>query len=320
MKFAITLDIGGTNVKYALIDQRGRIVYESLKSTNGEGSNLSFLERLKSIIREVIDYAESHNLEISGIGIGVPSVVDDGTVLFANNLLELNNQNLCVLLSEFNIPVFVENDANMMGLGEVAYGSSKGLSDVVFLTIGTGIGGALFLNGELYGGYHNRGTELGHIIIHGTNGNSCTCGASGCLEAHASTNALIHFYRRLMDKRGKSISNSINGKYITERYEAQEEEAILATNDHFDNLALGVASLINVFAPQKLIIGGGISESGDFYIRNIRERVEKLVMKETSLFTTIDVASLGNKAGCLGAAALVFRSQKLFMESDNLFE
>ena len=136
---------------------------------------------------------------------------------------------------------------------------------------------------------------------------------SGVQLFHASTNALIHFYRKLMEKRGKPIPHFINGKYITERYGAQEEEAILAMNDHFDNLALGVASLINVFAPQKLIIGGGISESGDFYIRNIRERVEKAVMKETSLFTTIDVASLGNKAGCLGAAALVFRSQNLFM-------
>lgn len=95
-------------------------------------------------------------------------------------------------------------------------------------------------------------------------------------------------------------------KYIVERYKAQEKEAVLAMEDHFRNLSLGVASLINIFAPQKVIIGGGISESGDFYIDNIREQVGKYVMKETSYFTTIELARLGNKAGCLGAAALVF--------------
>ena len=193
-----------------------------------------------------------------------------------------------------------------MGLGEVIYGAAKGLSDIVFLTVGTGIGGALFLNGRLYGGYRNRGTELGHLIIHGLNGNQCTCGASGCLEAHASVSALIALYRQLLEKNGREIPSRIDGKYIVERYKAQEKEAVLAMEDHFQNLSLGVASLINIFAPQKVIIGGGISESGDFYIDNIREQVGKYVMKETSYFTTIELARLGNKAGCLGAAALVF--------------
>lgn len=310
MKYAIALDIGGTNVKYALIDQMGNILFESLKAVKSDNVQSSLLDKLKEIIRELLDFAESKGLEVIGIGIGVPSVVDEGVVLFANNLLELNDKNLSVLLSAFHLPVYVENDANMMGLGEATYGSAKGLTDVVFLTIGTGIGGALILNGELYGGYHNRGTELGHIIIHGKNGNPCTCGTSGCLEAHASTNALIACYSGLLKKNGKTLPTILNGKYIVKQYQSQEKEAILAMNDHFDNLSLGVASLINVFAPQKVIIGGGISEAGDFYIQNIRERVGRIVMKETSFFTTIDVASLGNKAGCLGAAALVFHRQK----------
>ena len=124
------------------------------------------------------DYARSRDWGIYGIGIGVPSVVDKGVVLFANNLPELDNQQLDLALAEFNLPVFIDNDANLMGLGEVIYGAAKGLSDIVFLTVGTGIGGALFLNGRLYGGYRNRGTELGHLIIHGLNGNQCTCGGT----------------------------------------------------------------------------------------------------------------------------------------------
>ena len=113
---------------------------------------------------------------------------------------------------------------------------------------------------------------------------------------------MITLYRQLLEKNGREIPSRIDGKYIVERYKAQEKEAVLAMEDHF----LGVASLINIFAPQKVIIGGGISESGDFYIDNIREQVGKYVMKETSYFTTIELARLGNKAGCLGAAALVF--------------
>ena len=110
-----------------------------------------------------------------------------------------------------------------MGLGEVIYGAAKGLSDIVFLTVGTGIGGALFLNGRLYGGYRNRGTELGHLIIHGLNGNQCTCGASGCLEAHASVSALIALYRQLLEKNGREIPSRIDGKYIVERYKDSRE-------------------------------------------------------------------------------------------------
>ena len=306
MKYAIALDIGGTSIKYTLVNQNGDILYESSETTQSKENPRPLSDIIKSIVRKMTDYARSRDWGIYGIGIGVPSVVDNGVVLFANNLPELDNQQLDLALAEFNLPVFIDNDANLMGLGEVIYGAAKGLSDIVFLTVGTGIGGALFLNGRLYGGYRNRGTELGHLIIHGLNGNQCTCGASGCLEAHASVSALIALYRQLLEKNGREIPSRIDGKYIVERYKAQEKEAVLAMEDHFRNLSLGVASLINIFAPQKVIIGGGISESGDFYIDNIREQVGKYVMKETSYFTTIELARFGNKAGCLGAAALVF--------------
>ena len=280
MKYAIALDIGGTSIKYTLVNQNGDILYESSETKQSKENPRPLSDIIKSIVRKMTDYARSRDWGIYGIGIGVPSVVDKGVVLFANNLPELDNQQLDLALAEFNLPVF--------------------------LTVGTGIGGALFLNGRLYGGYRNRGTELGHLIIHGLNGNQCTCGASGCLEAHASVSALIALYRQLLEKNGREIPSRIDGKYIVERYKAQEKEAVLAMEDHFRNLSLGVASLINIFAPQKVIIGGGISESGDFYINNIREQVWKFVMKETSYFTTIELARLGNKAGCLGAAALVF--------------
>lgn len=306
MKHAVALDIGGTSIKYALVAEDGKIVYESAKPARSIDVEYNLIDQLKTIIREVMNFASSVDIDICGIGIGVPSVIDDGVVLFANNLPELDNKNLRdIIHDDFLIPVFVDNDANMMGLGEVRYGFAHDISDAVFLTIGTGIGGALILDGKLYGGYHNRGTELGHIIVN-CNGNACSCGAIGCLEAHASVNVLIEEYKSLLHRDEQYNDIPIDGKYIIAQYLKNEEMALAVMKNHFHYLAVGVISLINVFAPQKVIIGGGISESGDFYIGEIRNLVEQQVMKETSCYTTIERASLGNKAGFLGAAALVF--------------
>lgn len=307
MKYAIAIDIGGTNIKYALVDQAGEIIYESLKPSKPENSIVSLPDLLIEIISEVRDIASSGNYPLAGVGIGVPSVVDSGTVLFANNLPALNNLHLSALLEpSVRLPVSVDNDANLMGLGEVMYGNAKGLTDMVFLTVGTGIGGALFLNGRLYGGYRGRGTELGHIMIE-QNGKPCSCGGKGCLEAYASVTALIEEYQKLLSAGKQSVTMNVDGRYVVDKYHACEEAAITAMKLHFQAMAAGVTSLINVFAPQKVIIGGGISEAGDFYIEEICKQVAGMVMKETSCFTTIERASLGNKAGFLGAAALVFQ-------------
>lgn len=308
MDSAIAFDIGGTSIKYALVDREGNILHRA--SAPSVDASEPLCDRIKRILRDLLAYAERHALTVRGIGAGVPSVVDGGKILFCNNLPELDNLQLDQLLAEFGLPVYIENDANVMGIGEVMYGAARGYSDVVFLTVGTGIGGALFLNGTLYGGYRNRGTELGHILIHGSDGKPCTCGARGCLEAHASVSALVATYRDLLTSRGKPLPERIDGAYIVERYKQTEEEACLALRDHLGNLALGVISLINVFAPQKVVIGGGISESGEFYIQTLREMVNEQVMKETSQFTQIEAAALGNQAGCLGAAALVFHHVK----------
>lgn len=306
MQYAIAIDVGGTNIKYALVSQTGEIVFESLKSSKGEDNTTNLLVLLKDIIHEIREIAFSGNYSLAGIGIGVPSVVDNGTILFANNLPDIHNLHLSsVLESSVRLPVLTDNDANLMGLGEMKYGSATGLTDVVFLTVGTGIGGTLFLDGRLYGGYRGRGTELGHIIIE-QHGRACTCGGSGCLEAYASVTALIEEYKELLSADGQAATVNVDGKYIVEQYHASQKAAVTAMILHFQAMAAGITGFINVFAPQKVIIGGGISEAGDFYIEQIRNRVSGMVMKETSCFTTIERASLGNKAGFLGAAAMVF--------------
>jgi glucokinase len=300
LHYALAIDIGGTTIKHAIVGRDGQVIFESRIPTRTSAGEDSLLNRLRLVIMEMLDHAKANSAEVIGIGIGVPSVVDNGMVLYANNLPELDNLPLDTLIKEdFQLPVFVESDGWLMGLGEARWGAARNISEAVLLTIGTGIGGALILNGRLYKGYRNRNTEPGFMII------DCSSSHDGSLEAKASVTALIKFYKSLFTDTPLP-SDPIDARYIISRYHQQEPNAVAAMNDHWHHLAVGVAGLINIFAPQKCIIGGGISEAGDFYLENLAARAFSLTLKETSQFTTIERAALGNKAGFLGAAALIF--------------
>jgi len=307
MNCAIGIDLGGTDIKYALVKEDGTVLYESLRPTQAETSRERIINNLKEAAGETLRFAGKKEQKVIGMGIGTPGIVDDGKVLGgAENLKDWENLPLGKILEQhLKLPVFVENDANVLGLAEVRYGTAKGNKDVIFLTIGTGVGGAMILNGRLYGGYGNRGGELGHIIVD-PDGEQCPCGAIGCLEAHGSVMSLIRDYKRLLPGYGTQNHENIDGRFIVNKYHEQESAAIKAMNRHFDYLGMGVASYINIFSPQKVIIGGGITESGEFYIENIRKRALRIALKETSVHTVISRASLGNAAGTMGAASLVF--------------
>jgi len=304
MSYAIGIDLGGTQIKYGVVDDRGGIVAASMCATGSQrdGRPSRVMENLNAAVAAMLDVARVKGYVVEGIGVGAPGIIDGDLVLACGgNLPEMEGVALGPKLAErFGMRVVVNNDANCMGLAEARWGTAQAVSDVVFLTIGTGVGGALILDGRLYGGYRNRGTEMGHIHV-AQGERPCTCGAIGCLEAQASVNGLVEDYKEISKE-----AIAIDGKEIIRRYLAGEPAAVRALQLHFDYLASGAASLINIFAPQKLIIGGGISESGDFYIAEIRERAMKLAMKETSEYTMIEAARLGNNAGFLGAAALVF--------------
>jgi len=335
MSTAIGIDLGGTNIKYGLVDRMGTILYESIRPTylpgGRQGGEQGVVDTIIETIIELRDFAVSKGLRPEGIGIGVPGIVEDGLVTACiANLPELEGMALGSRLEgQLGMRVWVENDANLMGLAEWKFGAARNLTDVLFLTIGTGIGGAMVVNGELYAGHRNRGGELGHIIVD-LNGLPCGCGGRGCLEAHASVTALIEDYKRSLyegdgqmerrvereDKRkeqddngnldDKVLKTEITGSLLIARYLEAQPAAVMALNRHFDYLGAGIAGLINIFSPEKVIIGGGISEAGECYIDPIRQRAMDRAMKETSRHTLIEGAQLGNKAGFLGAAALVF--------------
>ena len=297
--YAIGIDLGGTFVKYALVSSLGELLFEGKLPVNGASREEVLSLIGESIQRVLDDVVEKEGVILKGIGIGTPGVVDNGVVLGgADNLDSWENIDLSAIFSDkFNMPVLVDNDANVMGLGEATFGSAKDCSDVIFITVGTGIGGAIVINSQLYGGYKNRGGELGHLTIQ-HDGIDCNCGGRCCLEAYASTSALIKQYA---DKIGKDVKE-VDGRYIIQKYKENEPEAVACLNDHTDYLGHGIAGFVNIFAPQKVVIGGGISEAGQFYIDMIKESVFRYAMPDCSTNTDIVPASLGNNAGCLGAA------------------
>ena len=305
MTYAAGIDLGGTFVKLALVSDNGQIHLEdSLKIKSG-AQREDVLDTIGMAISRIVEYGTGLAIQISGIGIGTPGIVCDNTVVGgADNLPGWENVPLGTLFSEkYGVPVFVDNDANVMGLGETAYGAARGCTDVIFITVGTGIGGAMVINGKLYGGYQNRGAELGHITVE-HNGIDCNCGGRGCLEAYASTSALISQYSRLTGRNPEEV----DGRYVVEKFKEGEPFAIQCMQEHTSYLGHGIASFINVFAPQKVVIGGGISEAGQFYIDMIKSEALRYAMPDCAVHTVVVAASLGNLAGCLGAASLVFRN------------
>ncbi|MEI6676988.1 MAG: ROK family protein [Mariniphaga sp.] len=305
IRYAAGIDLGGTFVKLALVSEEGKISFQDKIEIGPKATRDDILKTLSLAIQKIIAHANLEGVKLAGIGIGSPGIIYDGVVIGgADNLNGWANVPLGTIFSkEFNLPVFADNDANVMGLGEVEFGAAKGCTDAIFLTVGTGIGGAIVMNGQLYGGYKNRGTEMGHVTID-HKGIACNCGGRGCLEAYASTNALIGQYSKQTGKNG----NEINGYYIVEKFLEGETAAVECMQEHTDYLGHAIAGFINTFAPQKVIIGGGISEAGQFYIDMIKASTFNYAMSDCAVHTDVIAATLGNNAGCMGAASLVFRN------------
>ena len=254
------------------------------------------------------DEAAKQDWNVLGIGLGTPGIVDETNRIVlggAENIIGWENIDVASLMEkQMSLPVVVGNDANLMGLGETKYGAGRGCTHVVFLTVGTGIGGAVIIDGKLFNGYANRGTELGHVPLI-ANGEHCACGAVGCLEHYASTSALTRRFSILAKEQNLSFDTEINGELIVRLYHEDFPLAVECMNEHFYYLGRGIAGFVNIFSPQRIVIGGGVAESGSFYLEKIRAVVKKHVIADCALNTKIVAAGLGNKAGLIGAASLI---------------
>ena len=293
-KLAIGVDLGGTSIKYAVVSNLGKVMWEQMRPTDAGQSRTEVIENIADCIKEAKSFAENFG-KVHSVGVGTSGLVDieKGLVMGgAPNLPDWENLPLASILTKMiDLPVFVDNDANLMGLGEYIYGLKGQGKNLIFLTIGTGIGGAIIINGELYRGFRNAGAELGCIPMNYQ-------GKSGYWEDFASTGAMVSHY---MERSGPAAGFKINGKYIVDEFQKGQKLANEIINEHTNLVGTGVAGLINIFNPENVVIGGGISEAGEFYVNKVRAAAKQHALHDCYVGVEISVAKLGNKAGFLGA-------------------
>ncbi len=312
----IGIDVGGTNIATAVVNQSGGILYNSTISTNAQRG---YVDVIKDIGKIILDIKKNFP-NILGIGIGVPGVVssDLEVVTYCPNLNwhERNiSRDLKNIFDDITEPIFVDNDANLAALAELEVGSLQGLDNGVMITLGTGIGGGIIINNSILRGHHGLGSEVGHIII-GDNFYDCNCGNTGCFETFASATAVIKYTKKLLESnqyvgtRGhriltKKLSNNVlEAKDVMDLAKQQDALAMDVFYRLVKYLAIGLINIIHIFDPKKIALGGGLSYTGEFLLSALRDEIAKRHFIRGFPFADIVIASLGNDAGVIGAAML----------------
>ncbi len=306
----IGVDLGGTNIKAALVSGEGRILRQTGCPTALPRPPEAVCEDILRLCGELIRQA---NGPVAGVGVGCPGTVDadSGMVLYANNLGWERFPMGRFLEQRLGLPVALANDANAAAYGEAVAGCAQNAQSAVILTLGTGVGGGVILDGRLLTGYTGGAAEPGHIIIQQA-GEPCTCGCRGCLEAYASATALIRQTRRAMRANPQSLMHAlagqgpVTGRTAFDAAAAGDAAAQQVVETYIQHLAVGVASLINIFFPQVVGLSGGIANQGEALFVPLRRAVEPMVYGRafSAKQTRIVGCSLGYQAGLVGAALL----------------
>lgn len=313
-KYRIGIDLGGTNIKVGIVDESNSIIAKHSVKTLVE-------RNYKDVIRDMGE-AVLYTLEKVGIdvdqcismGIGSPGTIDfkTGSILYSNNFFWENIHIVEELKEYIDIPTYISNDANCAALGEAAAGAAKGCNNVILLTLGTGIGGGVVIDGKIFEGGYAGGAELGHTsLISG--GELCTCGRKGCIESYASATALIRDTKRAAIANPNSLINElcdgdverING--ITPFEAAQKGDAVAkeVVDKYIEYLGEAIVNMINIFRPEKVILSGGVCNQGDSLTVPLNEYVKRYCFAgDKSFIAPVIRATLGNDAGIIGAALL----------------
>lgn len=313
MKYGIGIDVGGMSIKFGLVDEEGNIE-ERARVTTPKDVGVA----VREIVRTVNDILSGRGLtlsDIKGIGIGCPGAVDSdsGKIVCLPNLGWENFYFADELKKYFNTQIKLSNDVNVAALGEAKYGAAKEFDSSVMIAVGTGVGSGIILDKKLYEGGKSRGAEIGHTTLV-FNGLECTCGRRGCVECYASATALIAQTKAEMNKNKKSKMweyvngdvERVDGKTAFECSKIQDESAEAVVNGFIAYLGECLLNVCNVFRPDAIIIGGGISAQGNYLTDKLQKYCEKFDYGyKNAPRTKIMVAKLGNDAGIVGAASLV---------------
>ncbi|MCY4400957.1 MAG: ROK family glucokinase [Candidatus Poribacteria bacterium] len=311
----VGVDMGGTKILSAVVDAEGNILSTAKVPTQAKDDTSIVIDRIAECIREAFQESGVAPDSIQAIGIGAPGPLDPetGIVIFAPNLGWKDVPLKTELESRIGIPTFVDNDVNVGTLGEHTFGAGKGIQNLVGIFVGTGIGGGIILNGELFHGASKTAGEIGHIIVK-ADGPKCGCGTRGCLEALASRTAMTKAFQKAILKKGKkSILTKltdgdlglIRSGTLAKALRSKDKLTLKVFKQTTKYLGVGIGSIVNFLNPDMIVLGGGVVEAlDDKFIDDIRKAAKKYALPDTLKGVQIVSAQLGDDAGVLGAAAL----------------
>lgn len=310
----ICLDIGGTKVLGALLDEKDNIIFKVKKKTKADKGIEKIEERIIDVIDELIKGSGIDKSEVAAIGAGAPGVINEetGELIYAPNLPWKDYDIKKVMENRFGVPFYIGNDANLGMLGEWKYGVAVKKENVVGIFVGTGIGGGLIIDNKLYTGKRHDAGEFGHMILN-TEGPYCNCGQRGCFEAYASKVAITREIKAQIQRGRKTIlkdlmdeESVIKSKALKEAIDAKDSVALEVMDKAVYYLAAGTGNLINTFSPDMVVLGGGVLESlGDYIMPLAKAYVKRFTLPELLKGTEIVQSALGDDAIIYGSLAII---------------
>ena len=312
-KKRIGIDVGGTNVKVALVTDEGQIIYSDSVPTRAEMGYEYTVNNIKQAIYDLMKETNTQATDIEGIGFGFPGQVDykTGVVKLLPNIPGWVNVPIAQIMEdEFHIPTRIDNDARCAALGELFAGAGKGCENIVCVTVGTGVGSGIIINGKVVRGASNAAGEIGHIKLQMKDGLICGCGDTGCMEAYVSAPSIVAMAEDYI-KGGKSTkyremaNPEISAYIVAEAAKAGDKVAQRIFKIMGEYLGIGLSSVVNLLNPERIIIGGGVADAGDIFLNPVRETIKSRAMEISGNAVEIVPAQLGNRAGVIGASLLV---------------
>jgi len=316
--YYIGIDLGGTNIAVGIVDENYKIVIKGSVPTRAERPGEEVIKDMAELCAKLVNDAGLTFDDIIYAGIASPGTVnpETGYIDYANNLNFKLFPIAEMLMSHIPLKkVYVENDANAAAKGEAVAGAAKGVKSAVMVTLGTGVGGGIIIDGNIYYGFNHAGGELGHFVIE-YNGRPCTCGRKGCWEAYSSATGLINMTREKIEQCKESCRETLMHEIVENEGKVSGKTAFAAMKKgdtagaevvdmYINYLACGIANIITTFMPEVIVIGGGICHEGDNLLNPLNEKINRILYENSSLSRpVIKTAELGNDAGIIGAAVL----------------
>ena len=309
----IGIDVGGTGIQMGVVDAQGKILEKGGIKTR---TDLPVEEQIRQMAQCALETLEKSGYtldDVHSVGLGIPGIADQntGVVPFCTNLGWYDVPLRDEFRKYIGKPIFIDNDATVAGLAENVAGVSAGASSSVFLTLGTGVGGGIMINGKPWSGHHGVGSEVGHMILE-IDGEPCSCGNKGCLERYCSATAIIRMAREQMHNHPDSLilqmaegdAEKINAKIVFDAAREGDETAVKIFRRYVRYLGQAIANMCNFLDPEIIALGGGVSKAGAFLLDAVRQEVPKYLLYKTMPHARIEIATLGADAGIIGAAML----------------